>query len=220
MSKYIKGYMGDQIGKLGTAVGYRWKGRSVMRAYQKFVRNPNTESQQIARARFSTLVALSKAFRWGVKVGMNHDAANRGLTEQNLFVKLNKSEVTVVSPDDISVNYSGLALTKGDLPEASFGQVDFGSGQHLQISAPLNGGSDQPGADDDDDVYLFAYCPEKKQGVLGSAAKRSAASVAVNVPASWDGMDIHVYGFAVGGKETLSHGQSSPTTYCGSGEVA
>ena len=33
MSKNCKGYMGDQIGKLGPAVGSRWKGKMIYRAY-------------------------------------------------------------------------------------------------------------------------------------------------------------------------------------------
>ena len=94
----------------------------------------------------------------------------------------------------------------------------FGEAQHLQISCPLSGGSDQPGADDNDSVYLFAYCPEKMQGVLGSPAKRSASSVSVNVPAGWDGMDVHVYGFAVSCNKQRPI--TSPTAYCGTGEVA
>ncbi len=219
MSKYSKGYMGDQIGKLGTAVGYRWKGRSVMRSYQKYVSNPRTPKQMIVRSRFKRLITLNRAFHWGSKVGLSAAASAMGITEGNLFVHLNWPNVTAVSPDDVTVNYSSLKLSLGDLPEATFGAVNFGSGSHLHIEAPLTGGADQFGADENDDVYLFAYCPELNQGAIGSAAKRTAEKVSVNVPASWDGMEVYVYGFAVGGKEGLNLGLTSRTAYCGSGEV-
>ena len=218
MSKYNQGYLGAQIGKLGNAVGRMWKGRPVMAVYQPNVHNPRTEAQQIVRARFAVLAQLSSAFLSGIREGMGFEAKRYRLTEGNVFIRRNYSQVTAASPDDVSINYSGLSVSDGNCPEASFGQVDFGTGQHLQISAPLTGGGDQPGADDNDSVYLFAYCPEMKQGVLGSAAKRSAASVAVNVPARWDGMDVHVYGFVVSCNR--QHPTTSATTYCGSGEVA
>ena len=55
MSKNFKGYLGDQIGKLGTAVGRKWKRKMVYSAYQGKVKNPNTEEQQLVRARFALL---------------------------------------------------------------------------------------------------------------------------------------------------------------------
>lgn len=219
MSKYYQGYLGAQIGKLGNAVGRTWKGRAVMAVYQPNVANPRTEAQQTNRAKFSLAGKLASAFLNAIQVGMGFAAKQYRLTESNVFVKNNYNEITANSPDDVTVNYSGLEVSDGNLPEVSFGQVDYGSGQHLQISCPITGGSDQPGADDDDNVYLVAYCPEKNQAVLGSPAKRSAASVAVNVPAAWDGMDVHVYGFAVSNPK-LAKKRTSATTYCGTGEVA
>lgn len=41
-----------------------------------------------------------------------------------------------------------------------------------------------------------------------------------DVPASWDGMEVHVYGFAIGAKDGRNPGKASVTGYCGSGEVA
>ena len=38
--------------------------------------------------------------------------------------------------------------------------------------------------------------------------------------ASWDGMEVHVYGFAIGAKDSRNPGKASATGYCGSGEVA
>lgn len=220
MSKYIKGYMGDQIGKLGPAVGRRWKGKSVMSAYQKYVHNPRTAEQLTVRARFARLVELSKAMRWVLPLGMGAHAKTLGMTESNVFMKKNWAQVTALTADDVTVNYSGLQLSSGELPEATFGQVDYGTASHLHIEATLTGGEDQAGADATDDVYLFAYCPELKQGCLGSAAKRTAAKVSVNVPASWDGMEVQLYGFAVGGRKGFNKGMPSATAYCGSGEVA
>ena len=219
MSKNMKGYMGDQIGKLGPAVGRRWKGRMVMASYQGHVRNPRTEEQQLVRARFGRLVKMSKVFARAAKLGLNAAADTLQITEHNVFIKNNWPNVTAVTPSEVTVNYSSLTIADGDLPAASFGAVDYGTGQHLQISVAMEGGSDQYGADDNDDVYLFAYCPDLEQGAMSQPAKRSADKVQVNVPAAWDGMTVHVYAFAIGVKNGLNGGKSSTSNYCGSGEV-
>ena len=220
MSKYTKGYMGDQIGKLGPAVGARWKGRTVMRSYQKYVRNPRTEAQQLVRSRFRVLSKLASAFHSANLLGLRQSAVSAAMTEGNIFSRLNWDKVTAVSPDEVSVNFSALSLSDGTLPEATFGAVDFGEGSHLHVEATLSGGADQPGASEQDQVYLFAYCPDRYQGVLGSPVPRTADKVSVNVPASWDGMEIQLYGFAIGAADGQNAGRSSATAYCGSGEVA
>ena len=218
MGKIYQGIDGAVSGKVGQHVGRSWKGRPVLAIYQPNVANPNTSAQQIVRARMSKLGKLSSAFMVALNEGLQFTAKKLRITNPNVFVSRNYSEVTAQSADDVTVNYSGLKVAEGNLPEVSFGQVNFGDAQHLQISCPITGGSDQPGADDNDDVYLCAYCPEKNQSVLGSPAKRSAASCAVNVPAAWDGMDVHVYGFAVSANKVRP--TASATTYCGTGEVA
>ena len=220
MSKYSQGYMGDQIGKLGPAVGFRWKGRAVMRAYLKHIANPNTLAQRIVRARFRVLTQMASAFSRATVIGLNDVAKENAITEGNAFFKLNYSRVTAISPDEVTVSYSGLKVSQGNLTGVTFGAVDYGEGEHLHLSVAMTGNSDAPDADASDKVYVFAYCPELSQGVLSLPALRSAAQVSMALPASWDGMDIHVYGFTVGAKEGLNLGKKSGTTYCGTGEVA
>lgn len=211
--------MGDQIGKLGPAVGRKWKGRMVYASYQKYVANPRTMAQQLIRSRFAVISGLASAFTSAIQLGLEQLAKSAAVTEGNAFIKMNWDKVTAVSPDDVSVNYPALNISHGALPEVSFGQVDFGEGEHLHVEAPMNGGTDQPGANNEDQVFLFAYCPDRKQGILGSAVPRSATKASVNVPQAWDGMEIHVYGFAVSAVTSRKRIATS-TCYCGTGEVA
>ena len=219
MSKYYQGYLGSQQGKLGNGVGRRWKGRNVMAVYQPQVSQPNTEAQLIVRARFGRISQLASALLNAIVVGMGYRAKGYRLTESNVFIRRNWDQVTALTHDDVTVNYSALRLSEGSLPEATYGAVDYGTGTHLHIEAPLTGGADQPGASANDLVYLVAYCPDRNQAVLGSPSLRSAEKVSANVPASWDGMEVHVYAFAV--SDPVSPRKScSVTTYLGSGEVA
>lgn len=219
MSKYYQGYLGAQIGKLGNAVGRMWKGRAVMAVYQPNINDARTNAQQLVRARFGRINKVASGFLEAIYVGMGYAAKQLRLTDSNVFVKRNWNNVTALTPDDVTVNYSALRLSEGNLPEATYGAVDYGTTTHLHIEAPLSGGGDQPGANNNDMVYMVAYCPDRDQAVLGSPSLRSAEKVSANVPASWDGMEVHVYAFAVSA-QTAKKKRCSTTTYLGSGEVA
>lgn len=60
MSKNINGIMGPQVGKIGTVVGYVANGKMIYRAYQRYVKNPQTPAQQAHRFKLKTLSQASK----------------------------------------------------------------------------------------------------------------------------------------------------------------
>ena len=65
-------------------------------------------------------------------------------------------------------------------------------------------------ASGDDEVYLYAYCPEMEQGVLSAPAYRRMGSVQLALPERWQGKEVHFYGFAVD-----YEGNASATVYIG-----
>ncbi len=65
-------------------------------------------------------------------------------------------------------------------------------------------------ASGDDEVYLYAYCPEMEQGVLCAPAYRRMGSVQLTLPERWQGKEVHLYGFAVD-----YEGNASATVYIG-----
>ena len=66
-------------------------------------------------------------------------------------------------------------------------------------------------ASGDDEVYLYAYCPEMEEGVLSAPAYRRMGSVQLTLPERWQGKEVHLYGFTVD-----YEGNASDTTYIGS----
>ncbi len=62
----------------------------------------------------------------------------------------------------------------------------------------------------DDEVYVYAYCPEAAEGVLSAPAWRRGGSVRLTLPERWQGKEVHFYGFAVD-----LDGEASETVYIG-----
>ena len=201
MSKNASGYMGVQVGKLGPAVGFMWKGRNIYRAYNPFVKNPNTEKQQLHRALFKAMSALSTQFAVAINRGYKQKADNEHTTTRGLFIKANKGAVHANTVDSITIDYADLIVSSGSMNCPRFGTPQFDTPQQVDVSF----NTDLIGcATNDDKIALFVYCPDAKAGIISplsgmNMAKRSTGSVSAVVPAYWSGMKVHVWGFALAG---------------------
>ena len=91
MAKLEQGILGPFRGKVGTVVGYLWRGKHVVRAYRKEINYPNTEQQQAEREWFVGMVRFAATARQALLLGLRERAARDVMTEGNAFVKMNKS---------------------------------------------------------------------------------------------------------------------------------
>ena len=218
MSKNFKGYMGDQIGKLGPAVGRRWKNRMVYSSYQGKVKNPKTPEQQIVRARFAALSNLATEFTTAFMTGMGLAAKNANVSERNLFFRKNWDAVRAEAPESVTVGYSAMALSWGSLKGVTFSGARFD--EALTVKANFTANQTSVKTDASDEVYIFAYAPEVDEGVLSAPANRDDGTLSMSVPSGWNGLTVHVWGFTVGGKKGLNKGLASMTSYIGNGTIA
>ena len=90
MAKLEQGILGPFRGKVGTVVGYLWKGRHVVRAYRREINYPNTEQQQAEREWFVGMVRFAATARQALLLGLREMAAREQMTEGNVFVRMNK----------------------------------------------------------------------------------------------------------------------------------
>lgn len=217
MSKNFKGYMGDQIGKLGTAVGRKWKRKMIYSAYQGKVRNPRTEEQRTVRARFAQLGGMAASFLDATELGFAQYANRMAMTESDYFVKRNWHAVTATDPASVTVDYDSIVVSEGRTPWVEFGTPSFA--EEAEVSVTFENGSRQSHVSPNDQVYLFVYQPDTDMGVLSLPAARSTGSITVAVPGSWSGMKVHIYGFAEGAHEKTT-GKTSMSTYVGTGTIA
>lgn len=216
MATINRGILDGFFGKVGTVVGSFWKGIPVMRAYVRRIRDRKNSPQLLIRARFATLGELSSAFLAATRIGMRNAAAKSRTTESNVFVNKNWSAVEADSVDSVTVDFASLVVAHGPLTGVQFGSPQFDTPQQVDVSFDTNEEIDKTSLDDL--VYLFAYCPDAKCGVLSPAVKRSDKSVSVTVPAYWNGMKVHLWGFTLG--DGLDNkGMLSNSVYIGSGDI-
>lgn len=217
MAKISWGILDGFIGKVGTVVGSFWKGKPVMRAYKRQIRNRNSEAQQLVRTRFAAITSLSGAFLSAIRLGLAEVARRNRTTEGNVFIQLNWDHVHAAIPGTATIDFADLLIAKGNLPEAQLDAPSFTT--PLEVDVAQVDSSSIIGADSDDMVFLYVYSPEAKAGILSDPYSRTEETLKVTVPDYWNGHLVHVWGFAIGAGPD-NEGRISNSRHLGSGTIS
>lgn len=222
MAKYRLGVMGTFRNKVGIVVGRKWRTIDVMSAYQGNVKNPNTSRQKIVRAKFGTLSSLAADFSKALNYGYAGVSSGTKVPQRCAFIKENYGGrvVDVTLPDDISVDYTRVQISKGSHMEASFGSPSFNDPLTVTVEFSYEVIPDFSKATDK--VYLVVYNTAEGRCVVAQGLA-SARKVSCVVPNGWNGETVHVYAFVIDGDvEGLptDPSQVSNSHYIGEGSIS
>ena len=127
----------------------------------------------------------------------------------NLEGKLVSSDCGSGSSPNLEGELVSSDCDSGSSPK--LGEVDARSADGgVCISIPFLPHAEGEQASGDDEVYLYAYCPEAEEGVLSAPAYRKSKSVHLTLPDRWQGKNVHLYAFAMDYR-----GDASTTEYLG-----
>lgn len=219
MGKMRMGILDGFVGKVGTVVGSFWKGKKVIRAYNEFPKQSNTDLQELQRAKLGTLGEMGGALLAALQLGLKEHAAGQVSTEVGEFVKLNMKNVSG-SVHHLEVAYDKLILSKGNLTEVALGEANFAT--PLTVSVPIDDSYyDQRENSEDDIVYLVVYSKTNGKAMMSDGTtKRSEDHVSVSVPGYWQGHYVEVFAFVKSAAKSDDPYNCSPTIYCGNGRIA
>lgn len=214
MGKMRMGILDGFVGKVGTVVGSFWKGMKVMRGYNEFPANPQTDKQVLQRAKFALLASMSGALLNMLHIGLKERAAKNASTEGGEFLKMNLANVNGSTPESLEVNYTELQLSDGPLSAVMPGEIDLETPLTVKTSIE-DSYYDQRFNKQTDTVYLVVYSKTGNEAVISDGnAKRNTGSVEVTVPGYWQGHYVEAWIF-VEGTNTVSK-----SVYVGSGRIA
>ena len=206
-----KGITGPVIGRVGPAVGYLWKGKPCLRAYREHIIFPNTEEQLRQRDWFVGMVRFASQALPVLRLGLRQRAAAEQMTESNLFILWNKHCFQLVD-GTLEIDYAHLRLTIGSAADVYFHAPKFKENEVLEVDFEKNTLSLR--ASSEDSVYLYVYAPGRGEGYLSAPVARRSKTLQVQLPGSWSGQEVHLYGFVVD-----REGRPSNSTYIGVGRV-
>ncbi len=208
MAKLEQGILGPFRGKVGTVVGYMWRGKHVVRGYRKEINYPNTANQRAERDWFVSMVRFAATARQALLLGMREKAARWQMTEGNAFVKMNKSAFKrnqiekIESIDSIdsmdsmnSIDYQRIILSEGSAAPVRFSTANVDGNSVLSVDFEKNGGMSR--ARGGDRVYLYIYNTATREGFLSHPAERRSGRLAVQLPDGWTERNVKLWGFVV-----------------------
>lgn len=206
MAKQHYGINDGYRGTVGTVIGYQWRGKWCLRSRPRFVRNPRTPKQMAARGIFSSASRLASRMHSVLRLGMRGEAMKMHRTECNHFMSLNAPYFSLVD-SQLQVDYENLLVAVGPVAPVGFGTP---TSDASLITIPFERNPLHLSSSSDDEVYLYAWCPELQQGILSIPAYRRQRQVTISLPDNWVGLEVHLYGFV-----TDYAGRASDSTYIG-----
>lgn len=211
MARINQNLNGAFSGKVGPMVGYIWKNRACIRTYRKSINYPNTEEQRQERDWFVGMVRFASRAKSALQLGFNQQANDAGMTEGNYFISRNKAHFRRTAKG-VEVDYDMLTLAEGPAADVLFHTPEFGEGETVSIGYEKNMLFSRSAGEDK--VYVFAYAPELAEGFLSAPSSRRAKHIDIQLPETWCGAVVHLYGYVVD-----RDGRASNSTYIGVGKV-
>ena len=214
MAKLHQGILGHFTGKVGTVVGYFWRGKPVVRGYRREINYPNTENQQLERDWFVSMVRFAATARQALLLGLRERAARDQMTEGNAFVKMNKHCFGLTPTGEgcgLQVDYEKINVAEGSAAPVRFTTASIDESGVLQVDFEKNSGMTR--AKGSDRVYLYIYNTATRQGLLSAPAERRGGRLQMQLPDGWNQLNTKLWGFVID-----AAGRASNSVYIEVGE--
>lgn len=203
-------------------------GTQVIQNYNPEPKKSSTYPQLAQRAGMRAISQLGSALLSAIQMGFS--TRNYPFSE---FVKenLKHSVVSATGPDSVEINYGLLKFAENTIHHNTVvtpGTVDYGESVHLTVKVPFTIASDLPSTDFK--VVAVLYAPDFELGVVSQPVSAELGNATITLPASWDGITVHVFLFAYVNAGTIdpdavdtNHARlpyyTSASVYGGNGDV-
>jgi hypothetical protein len=138
MAKFTQGINGPFYGKVGTVVGYMWKGIPVMRALPTTRTKPFTPKELNQQAKFRLMNWFLRPLKDLLKVTFAHLAGQMSSFNKAFSYNI-KNGISGVGAD-LAIDYTMVLISRGDLPKAESGAVRSPSPGILEFNWNDNSG--------------------------------------------------------------------------------
>jgi len=192
MGSYNKGILGPFRGKVGSVIGYSWRGKDLMRGLPKETTTVATAAQLEQRAKFSTVIKFLTPIK-GV-VGAYFGKEQKSKSPFNLATGYHLDEALLPGPDDSwLIDYPKVLISRGDLRGVDNPVVAPGAANEINLTWTDNSG--QASADATDVLIAVAFCTEMGEFVQfnPAAATRVDAAATLTIPGYLSGTLAEVW---------------------------
>jgi hypothetical protein len=219
MGTIKQGILGGFRGRVGNVIGSTWKGQDVMKIRPASVFNPNTERQQLQRAKFGLVGRFNQAHRNLIRIGFR--AYTKNMTAANAAMSYNLANAITGPFPDLNIDYSKVMISMGSLAAVN----GLSAVSEASASVTFNWTTDiQSGnGKDSDQVVASLYDSATAEVVyFPGCASRQDETVTLSLPANWSGRTAEMFIFLIsleGNGLSASRETVSNTVYAGSVQI-
>jgi hypothetical protein len=172
MGTFNKGILGGFSGKVGTVVGFNWRGLDVMRSLPKKSGRQPSEKQLIVQARFTLTAHFLAPIKAILSAYFGQPSAEK--SRYNLAFSYHNKEAIIGTYPDYEIDFQKVIVSKGELLNVEQPTVVAQSGAELKYSWIDNTGEGEAKATDT--VLVVVFNPARS---LFSYKEMAAERVAV-----------------------------------------
>jgi Family of unknown function (DUF6266) len=189
MAKLLSGINGPFSGKVGTVVGYLWKGKAVMRGLPRERSGGPSPAQMQQHAKFALMHKFLRPLLSFLNVTYSSVAVQ--MTGFSKAFSYNvKNSITGTHPE-LGIDYSRVMLSQGDLQNVLSAEVIVSADGKLVFSWKDNSGTGS--AKTTDQAFVAVYCEELNQWVYElNPVARKAGNCTIDVT-KMKGREVHTY---------------------------
>lgn len=190
MARIKNGINTPLSGKIGNLVACQWKGIPYLRSRPSRVNHPDSVKQLAHRMKFSIVMKFLSPFKDFLKFSFAPYANEK--TGFNVAVSENMKTAIQGEYPELSINYSEVVLSKGDLSKPSDAMIEAEGEDAVRISWT---NSEEAKSDNDTDraIVLF-YNPDNRELIYYiGVAKRSDSMAIISLPYDFQSCQLECY---------------------------
>jgi len=190
MARISKGILGGFSGKVGTVVGFNWRGIDVMRSVPKKGNRIPTSKQAEVQAQFTLTAHFLNPIKPILSDYFGQPSAEK--SRYNLAFSYHNREAIIGTYPDYEIDFPKVIVTKGELLGLDQPVVAALPNAELKFNWTDNSGSGEAKATDQ--LLVVVFNPARELfAYITQAANRVDASFTYNLPDQWVGDTVHCW---------------------------
>lgn len=191
MAVFKNGPNGSFSGKIGTVVGYQWRGINVMRALPRKSTKPRSEKQLANEMRMKLAMAFLSPITGAIRAGYEGVTAGLPMTPFNMALSYHKKNAIGGEYPDLFFDYTKAKISTGPLPPAESPTASW-TDEGLLVSWDTSALQDNLLADHHA-IIILRFVKIDNWDIRTSGITRGMGRYLFPLPAALIGTDTHVY---------------------------
>ncbi len=191
MATFTNGPNGGFSGKIGSVVGYQWRGINVMRALPKKSDKPRSEKQLANELRMKLAMSFLSPITGIIRAGFQRETEGLRMTPFNMALSYHKKNAVGGVYPDLYFDYSKAKISTGPLPPAESLSAEWtAEGLLISWAPPL---VKDDFIDEQNVVVVLRFAHRSVWDSRTSGITRGDGSYLFPLPAKLIGVEAHVF---------------------------